>query len=105
MNAKGDDDLNKEEAIERIVQWYVSDTIGFVDLVLDDSEIDPHYSAVTLCDRIKLYLEYIKLTTGADSTVSEFLDESGYDADSINLIERKRADESKYYRRSGMGDN
>lgn len=90
--------MEQKEVLDRIIKWYVSDTIEFVDAVLFDSETDPHYSAVTLCNRIKTYARYIELTTGRVFTVNEFLFESGYTQADLDLIEKKRSEESKYYR-------
>ena len=89
--------MEQKEVFDRIVQWYLSDTIKFVDLVLSDAEDDPQYSVVTLCNRIKIYTRYIELTTGKALTVSDFLTESGYIQSDIDFIEEKRAIESKYY--------
>ena len=89
--------MEQKEVVDRIVQWYLSDTIKFVDLVLYDSKDDPQYSAVTLCNRIKTYARYIELTVGKALTVSEFLAESGYIQSDIDFIEEKRAIESNYY--------
>lgn len=55
--------MNLEECIEYISDWYFSDTVELLDLVLDDDIADPQYSAITTLNRLWIYLQYKKRRT------------------------------------------
>ena len=39
--------MSLDECIKYISDWYFSDTVELLDLVLDDDVVDPQYSAIT----------------------------------------------------------
>lgn len=49
-----------EECMEYISDWYFTDTVELLDLVLDDDVADPQYSAITTLNRLWVYLQYKK---------------------------------------------
>ena len=47
--------MDVKECIEQIIDWYFSDTVELLDLVLNDDVADPQYSAITTLNRFWLY--------------------------------------------------
>ncbi len=71
----------------------------FVDQVLDDSEIDPEYSAVTAANVIKCYIQ-IETDLGCAppwDSVEGFFRFNGYTDEEYQRFEEKRQKESQYY--------
>ena len=62
--------MSLDECIKYISDWYFSDTVELLDLVLDDDVVDPQYSAITTLNRLWVYLQYKKKT---DRSVAVFL--------------------------------
>ena len=54
--------MDVKECIEQIIDWYFSDTVELLDLVLNDDVADPQYSAITTLNRFWLYLQYQQKT-------------------------------------------
>ena len=77
--------------------FYYSIVDDIVD-VLNDSDSDPHYSAVHTTNKIILYLECMKEVHGFSkvSTVREYFELIGYDEE-FNEFETKRKRESEYF--------
>ena len=88
-----------EECIEYISDLYFSDTIKLLDLVLDDDDADPQYSAITTLNRFWVYLQYKKMTDKSYecSNVSSLLEKIGYTPEDIALFRRKAQEERKIY--------
>lgn len=91
--------MNLNECIEYISEWYFSDTVELLDLVLDDDIIDPQYSAITTLNRLWVYLQYKKRTDKSFecSNVSSFLNKIGYAPEDISLFRKKAQEERKIY--------
>ena len=71
-----------------------------IENVLEDSEEDPHYSAVTATNLVKCYIEIMK-ALGENlpySNVEEFVKNIGYSNEDYLLFEKKRKKEAEYYR-------
>ena len=71
-----------------------------IENVLEDSEVDPHYSAVTATNLVKCYIE-IMTGLGEKPTYSDvegFIKKMGYSHKDYLLFEKKRKKESEYYR-------
>lgn len=71
-----------------------------VDNVLNDSETDPHYSAVAATNRIKCYVQ-IMSELGEPipyNNVREFFEFHSYSFEEYNKFEESRQIESQYYR-------
>lgn len=82
---------------DKIVKWFLSDTIELLDLKLSDSDTDPQYSAITTLERLRLYLEYTRDCPADDKDVYEYLSECGYcDAD-IERFKHLCLDEKERY--------
>ena len=88
--------------IEKL-KYLLSDTENeicrLIDSVLKDSELDPHYSAVTSVNYIKCYIE-ISNQLGERmpyTNVKEFFDFNAYTEDEYKAFEEKRKKESEYY--------
>lgn len=67
--------------------------------VLEDSEEDPQYSAVTTANLIKCYID-VKRSLGEPtiySTVEEYLYDIGFTSEEVKLFEKKRSVEASYY--------
>lgn len=78
------------------MEEYLCDSI---DEVLNDSKIDPHFSAVAVNNMIKCYIEIereldIKLPY---NNVMEFFKFNAYTKDEYNIFEESRKKESQYY--------
>lgn len=89
-------DNNELNYLLKFSYYYIVD---FLDSVLDDSEDDPEYSAVTLCNLIYCY-EKVRHPTEVDDSnavIKRFLSEHGYSDEIYSIIEQKRKIESAYY--------
>lgn len=67
--------------------------------VLGDSESDPQYSAVTLFNLIRCYLD-VTHTSGLDLcmlSVEDYLRDKCFTEEEITVLSRKRDKESTYY--------
>lgn len=92
MIKKGDffTKYNKDQLIDILIDWYLSDTIQLLDNVLTDNLVDPGYSAITTRNRLIYYIQY-KQQIDPDfrvRTVNEFLINSGYDNKDIIAFEK-----------------
>ena len=87
-----------EECIKDMSDWYFSDTIELLDLVLY-YDSDPRYSAITTLNRFWVYLQYKKMTDKSYecSNVSSLLEKIGYTPEDIALFRRKAQEERKIY--------
>lgn len=91
--------MNLDECIKYISDWFLSDTVELLDLVLDDDIEDPKYSAITTLNRFWVYLRY-KNKVDQDSkcyNVSSLLEKMGYSSEDIALFKKKAQDERKIY--------
>ena len=71
-----------------------------IENVIEDSEEDPHYSAVTATNLVKCYIEIME-ELGEKlpyTNVEGFVKAIGFSNDDYLLFEKKRKKESKYYR-------
>jgi len=92
----------KEDIAEKLT--YLLDNLEYrisMDIydVLDDSDEDPQYSAVTTANLIKCYID-VKQSLGqppAYSTVEEFLYDNCFTPEDVELFEKKRSVEAAYY--------
>ena len=71
----------------------------FVDQVLNDSETEPEYSAVTASNIIKCYIQITTQLGNAPSfnSVETFFETNGYSKEEYERFEKSRINESKYY--------
>lgn len=83
------------ECVEKIVKWYIGDTIELLDLVLTDDLEDPQYSAITTCKRLNEYLLYQELRGNQKKDLTELLRESGYTQEDIDLLMVKKEQEKE----------
>ncbi|MGN0517298.1 MAG: hypothetical protein ACI4II_01075 [Acutalibacteraceae bacterium] len=91
--------MNLDECIKYISDWFLSDTVELLDLVLDDDIEDPKYSAITTLNRFWVYLQYKnKVDQGFKCyNVSSLLKKMGYSSEDIALFKKKAQDERKIY--------
>lgn len=71
-----------------------------IENVIEDSEEDPHYSAVTAANLVKCYIEIME-ELGEKlpyTNVEGFVKAIGFSNDDYLLFEKKRKKESEYYR-------
>lgn len=71
-----------------------------IENVIEDSEEDPHYSAVTATNLVKCYIEIME-ELGEKlpyTNVEGFVKAIGFSNDDYLLFEKKRKKESEYYR-------
>lgn len=71
----------------------------FADDVMNDSEEDPHFSAVTLTNMIKCYVDVMN-ELGVSlpyNDVKSFFKENLYSDEEYKLFEEKRKKEAEYY--------
>ena len=91
--------MNTDECIKYISDWYYTDTLELLDLVLEDNIEDPQYSAITALNRLWVYLQHKRKTDiscGCDS-VSSLLEKLGYTPEDIALFRKKAQEERKIY--------
>ena len=90
------DDLIALNYLFKHLEYYIDD---LVDHVMDDSETDPHYSAVTAYNVIICYLQIKRKSdpSFSISTVKEYLLSCSYTEEDFTLFEEKRRKESTYY--------
>lgn len=70
-----------------------------IDEVLNDSETDPHFSAVAVSNMIKCYIEIEKQlgTKLPYADVKTYFEFCAYTEDEYKLFETRRRKESEYY--------
>ena len=91
--------MSLDECIEYISDWYFSDTVELLDLVLDDDSEDPQYSAITTLNRLWVYLQYKKKTDRSYecNSISDLFKKMGYTPEDIALFRKKAQEERKIY--------
>ena len=91
--------MDLKECISYICDWYHSDTIEFLDLVLCDDLDDPQYSAITAINRLWIYLQYKRATEEnfAHDKVSTMILSMGYTQDDIALLRTMAQKERDIY--------
>ena len=91
--------MNVNEYMEYISDFFFSDTVELLDLVLDDDDVDPQYSAITTLNRFWVYLQYKKAmdTVYQCRNVSSLLDQIGYTKEDIALFREKVRKEHSIY--------
>lgn len=94
-------DSNFEKSLGYLL-WHMGFEIDrYICNVIDDSEEDPEYSAVTTSNMIKCYIDVLKCL-GEDvpySTVKEYIrHKDWYTEEEYNIFEEKRKKEAEYYR-------
>ena len=89
------------DIIERIIGYFVSDTIELFDRVLDDDENDPQFSSVTTAKRIGMYLQYRKIPD-TKHEISRFLLNSGYNKEDLENFWDKYTKEFPDYHESTL---
>ena len=91
--------MNVNEYMEYISDFFFSDTVELLDLVLDDDDVDPQYSAITTLNRFWVYLQYKKAmdTFYQCSNVSSLLEQIGYTKEDIALFREKVRKERSMY--------
>ncbi len=55
-----DTSIEMDDSLISIINWFESDTIELLDLVLDDSEEDPQYSANSTVSRINDLIQFYR---------------------------------------------
>ena len=100
MDTKENKIINKEECIQLISRWFLSDTVEFLDLVLKDDTVDPNYSAITALNRLYIYIQYKRQEDGTFQcqNVSSFMSEMGYSETDLILFGNKVRKEKDVYR-------
>lgn len=78
------------------LEYYIDD---LVERVIDDSETDPHYSAVTAYNLVICYLQIKRKSdpSFSVSTVKEYILSCSYTEEDFDRFEAKRRKESTYY--------
>lgn len=99
MDTKENKIINKEECIQLISRWFLSDTVEFLDLVLKDDTVDPNYSAITALNRLYIYIQYKRQEDGTFQcqNVSSFMSEMGYSETDLILFGNKVRKEKDVY--------
>ena len=90
----------EKEKIIYLLKFGLPGIVKTIDNVLNDSKIDPHYSAVAETNRIKCYIELMN-ALGENlpyRNVKEFFDFYGFTKEQYLFFEESRKKESKYYR-------
>lgn len=89
-------DINK---LKYILNMQLFETVRLIENVLQDSEDDPHYSAVTATNIVKCYIEIMQgLGEKLEfNDVESFFEKTGFTKQDYLLFEEKRIKESKDY--------
>ena len=92
-------DINYEK-LKYLLNFQVYEIELLIENVIEDSEEDPHYSAVTATNLVKCHIEIMKeLGEPLPYTdVEGFVTNIGYSKNDYLLFEEKRKKESEYYR-------
>lgn len=92
---KAEQELDIENRIKYVIDFLINE---YIYLVLEDSCIDPEYSAVTLNNEMICYLELLDLV-GLNSTkrVRDLFLSLGHTESEFDIFEEKRRKESVYY--------
>ena len=91
--------LMNKEILMKVLNAFLIQTTELAEQVINDSEDDPQYSAVTATNHIKWYLEIMN-ELGEEpyfSNVEEFFTKAGYPLEAYKIFEAKRKKESEYY--------
>ena len=82
-----------------LLRHYKYDIDLLVDYVLNDSNDDPDYSAVTTSNLITCYIQVMnELNQKVPyTTVKDYIINLGYSEEDYNLFDKKKQIESKYY--------
>lgn len=91
--------MDLKTCIQYMSEWYFSDTVELLDLVLDDDMEDPQYSAITTLNRFWVYLQYKKEMDKSYECgdVSSLLKKMGYTSEDIARFKKKVQEERKIY--------
>ena len=83
-----------DDSLISIVNLFESDTIELLDLVLNDSEEDPQYSAKSTINRINDLIQFYKIYCNKNiGTVRQYLKSAGYEEKDIDLLFKKQKEE------------
>ena len=86
--------IELDDNLISIINWFESDTIELLDLVLDDSEEDPQYSANSTIGRINDLMQFYKKYCNKNiGTVRQYLKRSGYEKKDVDLLFAKQKEE------------
>ena len=88
------------EKLKYLLHIQVFDIELLIENVMEDSDEDPHYSAVTATNLVKCYIETMK-ELGENlsySDVEGFVKNIGYYHEDYLVFEKKRKKEAEYYR-------
>ena len=88
------------EKIKYMLNVQIFDIELLIESVIEDSDEDPHYSAVTATNLVKCYIEIMK-ELGENLPyvdVEGFIKNMGYSTEDYLLFENKRKKEAGYYR-------
>lgn len=90
--------IDREKA-EYLLHIMYHTMVEYVDQVLDDSETDPEYSAVTTTNVIKCYIQIMTDLGKAPqfNDVESFFQINGYTHEEYQRFEESRKKESQYY--------
>ena len=90
--------FNSDEKLNYILEFVDYSITQFVDEVLEDSEIDPEFSAVTLNNTIICYGDLLKdAECESFQSLYEFFLSHGYSETDFENVRQKREKESVYY--------
>lgn len=91
-------DFNVDEKSKFILEFVDYSITQFIDEVLDDSETDPEFSAVTLSNIIVCYISLLKANNcDYSQSLYEFFLSHGYSENDFKIFKQKRDKESAYY--------
>lgn len=91
-------DFNCDEKLNYILEFVDDSVTQFIDEVLDDSEINPEFSAVTLNNTIICYIHFLKsIKYNSPQSIYEFFLSHGYSEKDFENFKQKRKKESVYY--------
>lgn len=91
-------DFNVDEKLNYILEFIDDSITQFIDEVLDDSEINPEFSAVTLNNTIICYIYFLNsIKCDSPQSVYEFFLSHGYSENDFEIFKQKREKESVSY--------
>ncbi len=90
--------FNTDEKLNYILEFVDDSITAFIDEVLEDSETDPEFSAVTLSNTITCYIDLLNRTNcNPFQSLHEFFSAHGYSENEFKVFKQKREKEFAYY--------
>lgn len=90
--------FEKDDKTEYLLNFLDYSIGKYIDDIMEDSQEDPEFSAVTLNNLILCYIHFLnRIEKDSVQTVREVFELHGYTEDEFLSFEKKRIKEAEYY--------